>query len=1516
MRISRLELYGFKSFADRTVFHFGDGISCVVGPNGCGKSNVVDALRWAMGEQSARSLRGGEMADVIFAGSAERKPVGYAEVGITLATDDETPFPGEFARFGEVHVARRLYRNGNSEYLINHTRCRRRDIVDFFMDTGGGNNLYSFIEQGRIDKIVSASPADRRTLIDEAAGITRYKQRRHEAMNKLEATAGQLDRAADVADEMERRLRTLERQVIKAAKFRRLRALVRLDEVFLGMVQARDMHAEMVELEASRGGLADQLVDVEARLQELEDQLALDRGELEVAVDRAEQRRDALSELDATRRGAEATATARRERVSDLEERLHQARDDKDAALQRVTSSETLITERGAQRTEAEAEITSAAAAVEQRSGELEAARQSDGVAREALLSERAEAALRQRQFEAQQTELEGLATEAEALPERLEALEARVTSRTAEDVVVGKRLEVSHAILDERSSLKTGLGERLSSLDVEVDTAERAEAEARRSLRAADTSLESSQRALDGVIKALDAAAGRADEAVQAAVARARVAADTRADAEDQADQSDLEALVQDLRAALATAERTGREQIEVSERDLRSAQETERSALEQQISEELAHSEEALRDAERSAMEAVAAAGVQAQEDAAAAVASAREAAERAEAELEASQQKVRDVDAQLQKAQRELASLETRIATLEAELQAATASGEFDELWTSVVKTPQRLMDALRVPESDQQRVAYALGGRLGLPMVTVDEALAIAGRIEGGAATLQLRPDELSVGALMTGWEEVDSLEAAIAHQRAHGQGAWVIGSGDRVSADGVVSLGQSGAREAELLQRQAQLDAELPVRDAARDAVNELKRALLLARASVESKRVTLRKHRERVANVEREAQHAAAEASRTERSQQDMRLEEMRATHAERSRAARAQQESWEVDAREAVRALRATGRERLNATLQELQGAQDRQAAEAREQLTERQRARRRGVDEAVDAARTEALESAQQDRKALSAQRRRLEREVTTLRTARDEARAHLEGLEPALRKLHAERDRVRLDLADHEVVIARVHAELEGATAQREALNRELADLKVEVSRTRAAVGTVTERRRAAVDALEAHRVAVAGATERLRDAERTASHAALQQEQAREAFESARDRHQHLRELVVRLGAEMEAARTAGETAKHAADDALARLDDLRVRRDAAVTDVADSERELSRLATQRDDLAGALDTARQALATVRGRLEAREQEQRACRERFDVDHRALIDLDHRYQNAASKASTIEQRLMERYQQQLSTLLEDVEKLGGITVSPTPEAAAGLTIGNRVVEPVPEHVIRLEHLSDEGRVRDAVARLEERREKLGRLGDVHLGALTEYEELAERFAELDAQKADLEESVASIRAAIANLNKTCRERFREAFDRVSEAFAEAYPNLVGATGEARIELTDEEDLLEAGVEIYVRPPGKRLQNLSLLSGGEKAMTAIALLLALFTVKPSPFCVLDEVDAPLDEANGQRFNDMIVHMSSMTQFIVITHNRKTMECADTLYGITMATAGCSGLVSVEVD
>jgi chromosome segregation protein len=220
-----------------------------------------------------------------------------------------------------------------------------------------------------------------------------------------------------------------------------------------------------------------------------------------------------------------------------------------------------------------------------------------------------------------------------------------------------------------------------------------------------------------------------------------------------------------------------------------------------------------------------------------------------------------------------------------------------------------------------------------------------------------------------------------------------------------------------------------------------------------------------------------------------------------------------------------------------------------------------------------------------------------------------------------------------------------------------------------------------------------------------------------------------------------------------------------------------------------------------------------------------------------------------------------------------------------------------------------------LENESLIAEWVQRLSEARKRLDRLGEVNLVAVQEYVEVKERYDTLEAQRQDLEESVRSIRQSIAQLNRTCRERFRETFDRVNVLFQEGYPRLVGG-GNARLVLTDEEDMLETGVDIEAQPPGKRLQNMSLLSGGEMAMTAIALIFALFQVKPSPFCLLDEVDAPLDEANGARFNHLLREMAHLSQFIVITHNKKTMECVDTLYGVTMQNPGVSTLVSVRLD
>jgi chromosome segregation protein len=208
----------------------------------------------------------------------------------------------------------------------------------------------------------------------------------------------------------------------------------------------------------------------------------------------------------------------------------------------------------------------------------------------------------------------------------------------------------------------------------------------------------------------------------------------------------------------------------------------------------------------------------------------------------------------------------------------------------------------------------------------------------------------------------------------------------------------------------------------------------------------------------------------------------------------------------------------------------------------------------------------------------------------------------------------------------------------------------------------------------------------------------------------------------------------------------------------------------------------------------------------------------------------------------------------------------------------------------------------------------ARQMELQKQVDDLGEVNLTAIDEYRELDERHTFLTTQQADLEESLRALQQAIQRINRTTRRRFQETFELVNTKFQEVFPRLF-CGGRAELRLTNEEDMLETGIDIIVQPPGKKLQNVSLLSGGEKALTAVALIFSIFLIKPSPFCLLDEVDAPLDDANIGRFNDMIREMVAFSQFILITHSKTTMAVADTLYGITMEEAGVSKLVSVKL-
>ena len=301
MYLRQLAILGFKSFALKTELNFPHGVAAVVGPNGCGKSNILDAIRWALGEQSAKALRGGEMADVIFNGTDARQPLGVAEVSLTF-TGCEAELGTDY---NEVCITRRVYRDGRGEYLLNKTVCRLRDIQELFMDTGIGRSAYSIMEQGKLDLILSARPEDRRAVFEEAAGITRYKVQRREATRKLEQTEANLTRLTDIVGEVKRQLGSLQRQAAKARRHQTLSADLRVLETHLG-------HVQFLQLEAELLGARTELARLRAEQAKAEEELAA--GEARLAEERA-----ALEGLSRRLQDARAAAQESRDRLLSAE---------------------------------------------------------------------------------------------------------------------------------------------------------------------------------------------------------------------------------------------------------------------------------------------------------------------------------------------------------------------------------------------------------------------------------------------------------------------------------------------------------------------------------------------------------------------------------------------------------------------------------------------------------------------------------------------------------------------------------------------------------------------------------------------------------------------------------------------------------------------------------------------------------------------------------------------------------------------------------------------------------------------------------------------------------------------------------------------------------------------------------------------------------------------------------------------------------------------------------------------
>ena len=353
MQLKKVVLHGFKSFADKTEFEFGDGIAVIVGPNGCGKSNVVDAIKWVLGEQSAKSLRGDHMLDVIFNGSNTRKSMGMAEVTLhfvnaasrlNVDTDD-------------ISVTRRLYRSGDSEYLLNDKPCRLRDIRELFMDTGIGADAYSIIEQGKVESLLQASKQDRRAIFEEAAGISKYKSRKKEALRKLERTEQNVLRLTDIIAEVEKRLRSIKYQAGKARNYQQYTA--RLKELRLGQFLSEyqtllnDKSEQQATLEQTQDALTtvsaaaqqaqnrlslldEQIDGIERRIREHENQLlqiTAGIGNQQDRIDLGHRRYDELQET---------LATAQR-RIGDLRRQIRQLQEDLHAAEVQFDDGQTIL---------------------------------------------------------------------------------------------------------------------------------------------------------------------------------------------------------------------------------------------------------------------------------------------------------------------------------------------------------------------------------------------------------------------------------------------------------------------------------------------------------------------------------------------------------------------------------------------------------------------------------------------------------------------------------------------------------------------------------------------------------------------------------------------------------------------------------------------------------------------------------------------------------------------------------------------------------------------------------------------------------------------------------------------------------------------------------------------------------------------------------------------------------------------------------------------------------------------
>lgn len=1253
MYLKSLTLHGFKSFADKTHFEFHKGVTGIVGPNGCGKSNVVDGIRWVLGETSAKALRGDEMADVIFNGTDKRKPVGMAEVVLTMA-DCEQALGVDY---NEVAICRRVFRDGRSEYRLNGTVCRLKDIHELFSGTGIGRQAYSIMAQGQIDMLLSSKPEDRRTVFEEAAGITKFKGQKKEALRKLEYTEANLLRVADVIAEVKRQMGSLQRQAAKARRYQTLLDDVRMFDTHLAHKHYTEFSAEKGETENHVRMLTAQLDELQSRLQTTESEAMETREAYHAVESQINQLRQQAQELRSQVQSAEGRIGFNNERTEELQGRIRQNEEQ-----------------------------------IEQGRQLLEQQRQELADADEQVLSLGA-----------------NLETRRQALNEHL---------------------AVHNAILPDRSRL---------------DESRRAAREAIRQFEGQIAAAEARAQSLTTQISA--------DRQRHESLAHDRQSAAQAREA-SQVEYDELQRLLQELEQSRTELE----EKAKQCSRDI-----LDKRARRDALQEELTDLQRAVTQ-RRSRIEIL------------------EQLLQKGEGLAEGTQQVLKGLD------NPEVYSTGVRgllASSIEVEPQfiAAIEAALRDHL-QAVLLTNSELASQILDRLSGQQLGKAAL---LPQDFVTLralpDRQLVPGGAIAWAVDKVRAKPGAQEItDRLLSNVLIVDDLHTALRLKRQLPDAAIATLKGEFIGADGIIHGGATKEEAASMLRREAEV------------------RGL---RSELEGFEFQLLEKEEAVAQLRAQ-------------------LDEMQ---------------------REEI-ALREQS-QRVREEFSQLQG-----------QLTVVQRALQQA---------TTKLESLEWDQNQIASRMQSAEAQITWQREQAALAQEQLEAARIHEGELELEMESfLRRELESSEklnelrTALALEESALHSLNRQKAPMAARLHELQSSIQRFDQEICTWQSRIEQSV-------------AENARFAE--------QVESQRGAIASIEE---HLQ----------------GRTEERAA----------------AFEKVSALETQLVQLRQQLNGLGESRNRLEVQLTRVDLRLENLINQ---VQERYNF-HISAFEPDY-HALMLSIAEQKKNRSRGEKRKSASEAADGSDNAGG-EAAPVEASAEPEVAPEPVATPADEEVLDLEEIEipgEEGHpdwdfVSGVVGEL---RQKLDGIGPVNLDAIQEFEELEERHNFLDSQHADLVRSKEELLQVIAKINETTKTMFAETFQLVRNFFQANFKELFGPQAKADLMLVDESDPLESGIEIIAKPPGKKLQTITLLSGGERSMTAVALLFSIYQVKPSPFCVLDELDAPLDESNISRFLKMLDNFIENSQFIIVTHNKRTMGRADVIYGVTMQEFGVSKPVGVRM-